>query len=65
MLQKTSKWCPNPDKVFISPTGQLVGTETVTTPQLDNQQDPDAASTTAPGQQYKQQYLIVVGIRLL
>lgn len=29
MLQDAEQWCPNAEKVFVSPTGQVVDPETV------------------------------------
>lgn len=48
MLQRTAAWCPNPDKVFISPTGQLMDSEAI--PSAGPQEDSATPAAQASGQ---------------
>lgn len=48
MLQKTAAWCPNPDKVFISPSGELV--DSTMLPNAEIQQDSATGAAQPPGQ---------------
>ncbi|KAL3148049.1 hypothetical protein ABBQ38_014338 [Trebouxia sp. C0009 RCD-2024] len=48
MLQKAAAWCPNAEKVFVSPTGQIVDPHTVQQQPAGSDESHDQAAKPAP-----------------